>query len=62
MLVARNPILMLAGVAALSHASVKILPNLCLLWQNVFVQVMLKWSKDRFVHRLHFMGSLTWKA
>jgi len=27
---ARNPVLMLSGVAALSRASVKILPNFCL--------------------------------
>jgi len=30
--------------------------------QNLFVPIMLKWSKDRFEHGLQFMGSLTWKA
>jgi len=30
--------------------------------QNLFVSVMLKWFKDRFEHRLQFMGSLPWKA
>jgi hypothetical protein len=28
--------------------------------QNLFIPVMLKWSKDRFVHRLQFMCILTW--
>jgi hypothetical protein len=29
---------------------------------NLLITVTLKWSKDRFFHRLQFTGSLTWKA
>jgi hypothetical protein len=68
---AQNPALMLAGVAVVSPATVKILPDLgllsvgCVLWLEqhiLFVQVTLKWSKDRFIRRLQFTGILTWKA
>jgi hypothetical protein len=69
--VAQNPALMLAGVAVVSPATVKIMPDLgllsggCVLWleqHNLFIPVTLKWSKDRFIHRLQFTGILTWKA
>ena len=60
--------LFLAGVAALSHASVKIFSSdsaicaMAIKQQYLFVPGMLRWSIDRFVHRLQFMASLTWKA
>jgi hypothetical protein len=69
--VAQNLALMLAGVAVVSPATLKILPDLgllsvgCVLWleqHNLFTPVTLKWSKDRFIHRLQFTGILTWKA
>jgi hypothetical protein len=30
--------------------------------QNLFLPVMLKWTKNRLVHSLLLIGSLTWKA
>jgi hypothetical protein len=60
-----------ACVAVVSPAALKILPDLgllsvrCVLWleqHNLSVPVTLVWSKDTFIHRLQFMGILTWKA
>jgi len=68
--VVRKCALLLDGMAALSHASVKILSNLCLVGvnlccgikqQNLFIPIMIKWYKHRFFYRLHFTGSLTSK-
>jgi hypothetical protein len=30
--------------------------------KNQFIQLILKWSKDRFVHRFNSMSNLTWKV